>query len=630
MCMCGIIGFNWEDKNLLRKGLSKIKHRGPDSEGKFFDKSLSLGHRRLSILDLSRSGKQPMSNKEDSIWITYNGEVYNFPELKEELKEYDFKSETDTEVLIYLYQKYGVKMLDKLKGIFAFCIYDTKKNILFLARDHVGVKPLYYYNKKGKFMFCSELKGILEYEGIKREINRESLFYFSIFKANISEDAMISEVKKLKPGHFMIYDLKKNKLEVEKYWELKFEQGNEEFSYYSKKLEEEMKKVVDSQMISDVPFGAYLSGGIDSGTVVSLMTMYSDKPINTFTVGFEEEIDGECDAAKELSNNLGTDHHELRIGKKDIKYLPEVVYYGDEPMADATSIPTFLLSKFARKKCKVILTGEGADELFGGYPQYKFMRLNDKLIKKFPKFSRKVGFDVFNKLPDKILDKGFKFSSSLGEKGKERLLKFLLAERLSEKFLNQDTIFNQEEAETLTSIKKDIYQEIQKKYFLSNVNAIDACQKMEFESVMVDRLLMKVDKNTMAHGVEGRVPFLDQRIIELARRIPEKYRFKNIIKGKYILRQSMKNIVPKNTLQRKKRHFFVPIDRWINQDLKNLQEDLLSEKFIKRQDLFNFEEIKKMFEGIGKSRLYYSRQIWSLINFQIWYKQYIENEKVKI
>src|SRR3989338_7106098 len=416
--MCGILGFNWKDKVLLKKALKKIEHRGPDAFGTFSNKDISLGHRRLSIIDLSNAGKQPMSNEDKTIWIVFNGEIYNYKELKAELKEkHNFKSNTDTEVLIHLYEENGFDMVKKLDGIFAFCIYDSKKKILFIARDRAGIKPLYYSFNDGDFIFCSEIKGIIENKKIKREVNLNSLISYLIFRANTEEETMFKGIKKLKPGYFVAYDLKNNNLELKKYWDLnKKEEGGSE-KYYAEKLKEALEKSVKSQMMSDVPYGAYLSVGVDSGTIVSLMSRFSNKPVKTFSVGFEDAEDNEMAEARMLAKKLGTDHHELWINKGSIKYLPEIIYHADEPMADPTAIPTYLLSEYAKKYCTVILTGEGADELFAGYPQYKFMKLHDKFVRSSQNMLRKICAQTTKIIPQSILSKGFSYAPSLGKKG---------------------------------------------------------------------------------------------------------------------------------------------------------------------------------------------------------------------
>ncbi|MEK6875356.1 MAG: asparagine synthase (glutamine-hydrolyzing) [Nanoarchaeota archaeon] len=633
--MCGIIGFNWEDNSLLNKVLKEISHRGPDDSGKFTDKNISLGFRRLSIIDLSKDGKQPMSNEDGTIWIIFNGEIYNFKELRKELetKGHKFKSNTDTETIIHLYEESSSleECLKKLNGMFAFCIYDSKKKVLFLARDRAGVKPLYYYSNNKKFIFCSEIKGILKDEEIKREVNLNSVYSFLTFRENIEEETCFKGIKKLIPGNYLTYNLVAKKISKKtKYWDINFKKEYHSEGYFIKAFRNLINDSIKKRLMSDVPFGAYLSGGVDSGTVVSIMKKFCSKPIETFSVGFEEKGYNETDESRFLAENLNTNHHELIIGENSIFHLPKIIYHLDEPMSDPTSIPIFLLSKYTKKYCTVILTGEGADEVFAGYHQYKFMKIHKNFIRPLPLNSRKVLSQAVKLTHPKILNSFFRFSSELGEKGIERFDNFLSTNSYSKQYLNQVSIFNEEEKKEL--MKKNYpgnYYDKYKNNFNKN-HLLDSCLKFDFKGNMVDDLLMKLDKNTMAFSIEGRVPFLDYRIIELAFKTPENLKLTPLNKDKYILRKAVKDLLPKQTYTRKKKHFFVPINKWFRNELLQIKEDLLSENYIKKQGIFNYKYIDKVNKNFDNSRLFYARQLWSLITFQIWYKKFIENEKIKI
>ncbi|HUS50776.1 MAG TPA: asparagine synthase (glutamine-hydrolyzing), partial [Candidatus Paceibacterota bacterium] len=557
--MCGIIGFNWEDKNLLKNSLRIIKHRGPDYSGIFLDNGISLGHNRLAIIDLSKAGNQPMSNESGTIWITFNGEIYNFKELKKDLeKRHKFKSNTDTEVILHLYEEHGFDFLNKLQGMFAFCIYDSKKKILFLARDRVGIKPLYYYSKLNKFIFCSEIKGILQDKDIKKEINTNSISSFLTFRANTQKETLFKNIKKLMPGHFLVYDLKKRDFYSKQFWDFKINPENKSKNYFIDNLKKLLEDSVRSRLMSDVPYGAYLSGGIDSGTIISLMSNFSQQPIKTFSVGFEQEEHTETKEAKFLAEKLETDHHELLVSEDSIKFLPEIIYHADEPMSDPTSVPIYLLSKYTKKYCTVILTGEGSDEIFAGYPQYKFMKINQKIISKFPQSLKKSTLLISKKTPPILLNKAFKFASALGEKGMERFSNFINSKKYSEQYLNQISIFNEQEQSELLNRKVSLYKKYES--YFKNPDLISSCQRLDFKEPMVDDLLMKIDKNTMAFAVEGRVPFLDHRIIELAFKMPLNLKLRGFTKDKFILREAVKKLIPEQTRNRKKKHFFVPID----------------------------------------------------------------------
>ncbi|MEK6825649.1 MAG: asparagine synthase (glutamine-hydrolyzing) [Nanoarchaeota archaeon] len=629
--MCGILGFNWEDTRLLRKSLLTIEHRGPDALGTFFDRGISLGHRRLSILDLSRAGKQPMSNEDGTIWIVFNGEIYNFEKLKSKLKQrHIFKSRTDTELLIHLYEEEGTKMVEKLEGMFAFCIYDSKKKILFLARDKAGIKPLYYYSYQNKFIFCSEIKGLLEEQSIEREVNKEALVSYLMFRANTSKETFFKNIFKLSAGHVLLYNLKNKTHTIKKYWDYTPSPTNISLEEATKKLRSLLEDSVKGQLMSDVPYGMYLSGGVDSGAIATLVKKHATQPLRSFSVGFTEEEHNETKEARFLAEHIGSEHRELLIDKKDIKHLPEIVYQGDEPMSDPTALPIYLLSQMAKKHCTVILTGEGADELFAGYPQYKFMALHQKILKPLPRFVRKTGASIVSSLPNAVLNKGFSFASALGKKGKERFTKFASANSFAEQYIQQVAIFNEEEQQELLGKKNNLYSKYQEKYFSDkNSNFLGKCQRLDLKESMVDDLLMKLDKNAMAFSIEGRVPFLDGRIMDLSAKLPDSYKLQGS-NNKIILRSAVKDILPPQTCQRKKKHFFVPIESWLNEELSSLKEQLLSKEFIDKQEIFKATEIEKIIKGMKDSRLFYARQIWSLLVFQIWYQEYIQHEKIRL
>jgi asparagine synthase (glutamine-hydrolysing) len=630
--MCGIFGFNFEDSQLLRKGLAKMAHRGPDATGTYLDKSVNLGHNRLSILDLSPAGKQPMSNENGDIWITFNGEIYNYVDIKKSLKKnHNFSSSTDTEILLHLYEEKGVHMVKDLQGMFAFCIYDSKNKILLLARDRVGKKPLYYYLKDKKFIFASEIKAILEDSSVKKQVNRQAIPYFLAFRANTTYETMFKGIFKLPPATIGLYDLKDNSFKIKRYWDININISNESEQESLEKFYSLIEDSVRCRLVSDVPYGAYLSGGVDSGTIVSLMSKFSKQPVKTFSVGFSEENESELSAAKVLSQAIGTDHHELFIDRKSIKHLPKIVYHLDEPMSDPTSIPTYLLSEYAKKFCTVILTGEGADEILAGYPQYKFMKMHEKFIAKTPNFLKNSIIWSAKHSPKFLLDKGFKFASSLGEKGIERFSNFIKSENYSQQYLQQVSIFNDEEQTELLKNKIELKDNF-KTYFDNKNNIVSNCQILDFKNPMVEDLLMKVDKNAMAFSIEGRVPFLDYRLVEFAFNLNPELKLKGLSKDKYILRKTcqVKKLIPIETLKRKKRHFFVPIDNWLSEELSNLKETLFSRQYLEKQSIFNPDYIQKIQNNLDKSKLFYSRQLWSLINFQIWHKEFIENEKVII
>ncbi|MBU0460736.1 MAG: asparagine synthase (glutamine-hydrolyzing) [Nanoarchaeota archaeon] len=388
--MCGIVGFNWDDQVLIRQMAAQLNHRGPDDEGYYTDKQVSLGHKRLKILDLTKNGRQPMCNEDNSIWIVFNGEIYNYQELKTwlETKHHKFSSNTDTEVIIHLYEEVGERCVEYLNGMFAFAILDTTKKRLFLARDRLGIKPLYYYinqnstnSTKNKFIFASEIKSILEDKTIKRKLNQNAFQTYFTFRANTDSETFFQDIYKLPPGHHLTYNLTNHNFTIKKYWSLKINTKKKSIQYYQKKVQQELTASIKRRLMGEVPLGVYLSGGIDSAAVVGLLHSFAQDRIKTFSVGFGyEEQKAELGAANFIANHFNTDHHNLTVQPDTVKLLPKIIHHHDEPMADPTAIPTYILSEFTKKQnTTIVLTGEGSDEIFCGYEQYKLMKLWQKL-----------------------------------------------------------------------------------------------------------------------------------------------------------------------------------------------------------------------------------------------------------
>ena len=634
--MCGIVGFSgFEDRKLLQEMTLLLSHRGPDQSGFYSDTVASLGHRRLSIIDLSEDGKQPMSNEDDNLWIVFNGEIYNYKELRERLEEkkHTFKSKTDTEVIVHAYEEYEEKCVELLNGDFAFAIYDVKKKSLFLARDRLGIKPLYYAAIDGHFYFASEIKAILASPELKRNVNVQALNYYLTFFANPLEETMFTGIYKLLPGHMLRWE--KGKATVHKYWDLEMKPQKMTLSAAQEELQKLLRDAVEKRLMSDVPLGVYLSGGVDSGSVVSFMSNFSEK-IKTFSVGFEEH--SELSQAKITADYFNTDHKELILNTEAIRALPEIVWHQDEPMGDPTSIPTYVLSQEAKKKVTVVLTGEGADEQFAGYEPEKFVMLHQHYVRKLPVWMRKSMLLPLQKLPAQSLTPLFKYMGSLGEEGKRRLQEFVLANEPAEALMDIVSIFSDEEKLNATTGKlgKEVQQhpvtkDIHSTYFtpVQKKELLNQLLRFENKVPLAENLLMKVDKNTMAHGIEARVPYLDHRVVEFAARMPLEFKL-NGLQDKYILRRMMKDLLPPKRAEQKKERFFVPIDHWLKQELGTLSEELLSQKRLKKQGYFNHSYIQKMLEGYDHSPLFYGRQMWTLLNFQIWHKMYVEKEKVKI
>jgi len=631
--MCGIVGVRGEvNKGLLKKMNDVIRHRGPDDSGIFLDDKIGLGNRRLSIIDI-KGGHQPIHNEDESIWITYNGEIYNFLELKKYLEDkgHRFYTNTDTEVIIHLYEEFGNNCVNKLRGMFAFAIWDSEKNRLFLARDRLGIKPLYYTINNGNIIFASEIKSILQYPNVKRKINLHALNYFLTLRYIPGPDTIFDDIYKLQPGHTLTW--KDKKIEIKRFWQIKMMPSNMPERYYFEKLYEMLKDSIKMRLMSEVPLGTYLSGGIDSSSVVALMSEIMNEPVKTFSVGFGEERTDELKYARIVSEYFNTDHHEFIVEAKTTKFLPEIVWHFDEPIADPAAIPVFLLSKLAKKYVTVILTGEGGDELFAGYEQYNIICNTKKYARFVPKF---MISKILTSVPPKFLDYFFKYSSSLGEEGMKRASEYFkhINDDVLESYLKIISIFDEKELKELYSEKIKTLTEwfaLKEKYnpYFQNMNSknlLNKLLKLETEIQLPDNFLMKDDKMTMACSIEARVPLLDHKLVELAGTMPP-YLKLNGTKDKYILRKVMSKFIP-IIMKRKKQRFFVPIDTWLKGELGEITKQIFSKENIEKVGLFNYNYISHAMKNFNTSKLYYGRQIWSLLTFQIWYKIYIENEKV--
>ncbi|MEE9525446.1 MAG: asparagine synthase (glutamine-hydrolyzing) [Candidatus Woesearchaeota archaeon] len=587
--MCGIIGFDWKDEELLKKARDKISYRGPDDKGDYFDSNISLGHRRLSIIDLDKRSKQPMELM-DRYVITYNGEIYNYKEIKKELSEYDFKTTSDTEVIVYAYDKWGKGCLNMFNGMFAFCIYDKKKKELFLARDRFGIKPLYYIDN-GKFAFCSEIKGLLEFLD-KKEVNEIGLKQFFNFRFTLGETTLVKGIKKFLPGHYVLYDLNGKKInEYKKYYELKKQEiENKNFDYYKNKLKELMDKSVERRMVADVPVACLLSGGVDSSIITKLAKKYNDK-LNTFSIGFDTT--NELPFAKKVAEYLNTNHHEFKIDKSNVlDYLDDVVYHMDEPIGDPGFLPIFVLSKEVSKHNKVVLSGDGGDEVFCGYDRYKMFY--------YGRFLRNFAFFDFNNDILKRLKK---------MKGKNDYGAFFETIRL----------FDDEELGKLGVEGYEFSDGWDAKFKDKLMNA----QYFDIQTLLPNDFFMKADKMSSAFGLEQRVPFLDHELVEFAFTIPLKYRLK-LWNEKYVLRKAFEKDLPKEIVERKKHGFDVPIDYWFKNVLGEKLKGLLDESdhglYKKDYVYMLLDDIKKK-GGNYKFNFILAQKLWSILMFEMWYQE---------
>ena len=607
--MCGFVGFcskNVKDRNVIKEMNNQIIHRGPDSDGYYFDKDVNFGFRRLSIIDL-HEGSQPILNEGGDIAIIFNGEIYNYQELREDLvaKGYKFKTHTDTEVILHGYEEYGEEgILAKLRGMFAFTIWDSKKEKLFGARDHFGIKPYYYALLDGDLLFGSEVKSFLKYPKFKKEVNEKALKHYLVFQYNPLEETFFKGVKKLRPGHYYIYE--NGKMEIKTYYNLTLDYKDMTFDEAVGKIEKEVEESVKYHKISDVEVGSFLSGGVDSSYVVA--TALPDK---TFSVGFDNKGFNETMYAKELSDSLGIKNFAKLITPDEFfEGINKVQYYSDEPHANLSSVPLYFLSKLAAEQVKVVLSGEGADELFAGYNEYA-----DALPQRM---YRKLPFSLRHKLYLKYKDrKHFR--------GQTIILKY--GQKVEDRYIGPAEIMTDELANSLVTSKyknSETSRDLTKKYYDEVKNMDDVSKRLYLDMKMwiVEDILLKADKMTMANSIELRVPLLDKKMWELARTIPVKHKVHNEI-TKYSFRTAAKNKLPEDWAKRRKLGFVVPFVLWIKEEkYYKIVKEVFNKDFV--SEFFDKDKINKLlddhFNGITNN----GRKVYTIYTFLKWYEIYFK------
>lgn len=620
--MCGISGIFYADRQRsvalsdLQNMTRPMTHRGPDDEGFYQDQNLGFGFRRLSIIDLS-TGHQPLANEDDTVWIVFNGEVYNFPEIRQSLlaKGHQFKTQTDTETIVHLYEEYGPRCVEYLRGMFAFAIWDQKKQKLFCARDRFGIKPFFFHLSDKRFVFGSEIKTVLGAGGFHQAMDWQALDDYFTNRYIGPEHTIFQEIRKLPPGHFMEISAREGQFHVNQqpYWDIHFapEYGRSEEDW-CEELEAVLKESVKMRMISDVPLGAFLSGGIDSSSVVALMAQMSSQPVKTFSIGFQEEEFNELPYAREIAQKYGTEHYEQIIEPESIGLLPRMIPAYDEPFADASAIPTYYVSKYAREHVTVVLSGDGGDELFAGYDSYSKLDRLHKYNRMPHAFNKLFWGNVHKMLPNKVKGKGISYYLSLE--------KDLVSAHLA--------LWTQPE-------RRELYQpdmwskigqpsELYKEAILRKSNAKDylsQVQELDMRTFMVDDVLTKVDRVSMLNSIEARVPILDHKVAELSFRMPPEIKMKQGEK-KYILKKAMARHLPPNILSHKKQGFGIPLKMWFKDSLNEYMNDRLLSPQSPLNDYLNPAYIAKVLQDHQTGMRDLNGKIWSLLVMDAWLETY--------
>jgi asparagine synthase (glutamine-hydrolysing) len=628
--MCGFTGFIDFNKktgaDVLSAMAGELLHRGPDDSGADIFSlpaaEVGFGFRRLSIIDLSEAGHQPMITGNGAFAIIFNGEIYNYAEVKKELLSagVKFKSDTDTEVILQSYIKWGKDCVQKFIGMFAFAIFDKEKQQVMIFRDRAGVKPLFYYEKDGLILFGSELKSFHKHPSFQKKINHSALALFMQNGYIPAPYTIFENTHKLKPGHRLIIDLQTRKIIEENYWNV-IDFYNKpiqiSFSEAQEKTEQLLASAFNYRMVADVPVGVFLSGGIDSSLVTAILQKDRAEKLKTFTIGFQEAEFNEATYARKVAEYLGTDHHEYFCTSKEAQeIIPDLPFYYDEPFADSSAIPTILVSRFARKQVTVALSADGGDEIFAGYTKYiKVLKYLDYL-QKSPALVKKLSRSLLSFVPN---------PPAFQHDRIEKLTKIFLAKDPVKAFdiITQGMTFKEAGKYLKQPINSLATTFDEGHLFEKNVSNLNKFLATDYKTYMVDDILQKVDRATMSVSLEGREPFLDHRIIEFAAGLPAEFKLRES-EGKYLLKQIAYKHLPKELIDRPKMGFRIPIEKWCRNELREIVEENLDEIMLQKQGVFNVETVKQLKQEFfkGNSKTDFER-LWKILMFQMWYKRWM-------
>ena len=624
--MCGIAGFTRFNKpvgdvsTLVSMG-DAIAHRGPDAHGEYLDDSVGLCHRRLAIVDLSEAGIQPMYSPDNKLVLVFNGEIYNFLELRKELEEqgYVFRTKTDTEVILALYQLHGEGFLSRLNGMFAFALWDKAKQSLFLARDRIGKKPLYFYEDESVLAFASEIKALHKLDGLDLQLRFDAMHDFFAYQYIPDPKTIYTKVHKLEPGHSLL--VTREGIKKRKYWDVSFANaGNKSEAEFKDEMLELVSQATKRRMLADVPLGAFLSGGVDSSGIVALMAKQSDNPVTTCSIGFDDKKYNETEFARIVAEQYKTVHHELQVTATVKDHLKKIVRYFDEPFGDPSLVPTYFVSELARQKVTVALAGDGGDELFAGYEKYLADYHENRMRNLFPEFIRRTLFaKASGTLSASALPLLRRVGSLLGSLSVDPAMGFYI----SNSFIRDDMWQRLASAATLDKLKDYHPSDITTGHYHAS-DAKDHLGKVlytDMKTYLPGGILVKVDRMSMANSLEVRAPLLDYQMIEYAAQIPSSLKLKNSEK-KYILKECFKPLLPDDILYRKKMGFSVPLASWLRDAVKEIAEDSLFAANGAVDAYFDRVELKKVWDEHQSGRFDHSAPLWSMLMFSLWFENY--------
>jgi asparagine synthase (glutamine-hydrolysing) len=637
--MCGICGYvGIHEDGLLEKMTAALAHRGPDGVGYFKTDEVGLGHRRLSIIDVA-GGQQPIENEDGSLVLICNGEVYNYRELREELlsRGHRFRTKSDSEVILHLYEDMGPDCLQRMAGMWALAIYDRDRQRLFVARDRLGIKPLYYVHVGIRFLFASECKSILRYHGFEPTINPRAIHDYLTLRYVPGPNGMFKEIRKLPAGHYAI--IENGQITLSRYWEPELYEGpfNGTDEQYLEGFAERFERSIRRRLISEVPLGAYLSGGIDSSAIVGAMAKLVSTPIRTFTVGFDYGHDELAQAAA-TAKLLGCEHTEIACCPSDIELLPRVVYHLDEPIGDPIIIPTYQLAEQAKKEVSVILTGEGADETLGGYLFHKALLAGHRLACAIPRSIRRAVLSPALAItPASLINLAFDYPARLGQRGKVKVLDFLRlleAEQLPYAYRHLISLFDERDTTDLytgefkKSLNGSCSSEEDFEIVRNKAPYLNRILHLQFSHWLPDLILMRQDKMSMAHGIEARVPFLDHELVEYVLKLPPSLKIR-AGKTKYILRQYANRILPKQVTMRRKMPFYVPLEKCFSEPaFQTFVQDALSNAAIVSRGILSPQAVSKLRRSMHRGEFVFVKQVFSLVVLELWLRMAVDRRGI--
>jgi asparagine synthase (glutamine-hydrolysing) len=626
--MCGIagtIGPEWlmaqhQRRDVIHQMCNVISHRGPDDDGIYLKGGVALGMRRLSIIDV-KGGQQPISNEDGTVWIVFNGEIYNYRELRRFLQMcgHRFRTNTDTEVVVHLYEELGERCVEKLRGMFGFAIWDARQEKLLIARDRLGKKPMHFLHAGDTLIFGSEIKSILQHPLVRREVNYEAISDYLSFGYVPDPKTAFRGIEKLPPGHTLTFQY--GQVEQKRYWDFNYAPSDEPARSerdYAAELRDKIEEAVRIRLIGEVPLGAFLSGGIDSSTVVGMMTKLTPEPVKTFSIGFTEASHDELEYARVTAQRFHTDHHEFVVAPDVCRLVDEVVWHHDEPFADVSSLPTYIVSQMAREFVKVVLSGDGGDEIFAGYDRYALHQRRAR-FERLPAIARKnLMLPLSRALPQITPGKNFLRNIALDP---------------AARYVDTMTMFNQQQKNALLGDRAPLWLEsydatasfIRLFNAPASTDTIDRLMYLDSKTYLPGDIMAKVDRMSMAHSIETRAPFLDHELIEFVQRIPAALKLKGD-ETKYILKQAVTGLVPEVIIRRQKKGFGVPLRAWFKRELKEMLHDTLTDQRTRERGLLNQRAIRHLINEHQIGRRDHARELWSLLTLELWHRAFVDQK----